>query len=142
MTDVELRAGTNGCVVEAGTLQDPYTGATIHFTKAQATEVQIDHVYPLALAWDMGAAGWSLEQRTRFATDPLNLNAVDGSSNESKGDQGPGEWMPINRAYRCTYVQRFLQVAIAYHLPITSADESSIAHTAATCPKKPVPAQN
>lgn len=137
MTAVELRPNTNGCVVEAGILQDPYTGATIHFTKAQAHEVHVDHVYPLALAWDQGAAGWSLEQRIRFATDPINLIAVDGASNSSKGDRGPGEWMPINRAYRCTYVHRFVTVAVAYQLPITAADRSSIAHTAATCPRKP-----
>lgn len=140
MTDVDLRPGTHGCVVESGTLADPYTGATIQFTKAKAYLVQIDHMFPLARAWDTGAASWSLEERTRFATDPLNLTAVDGSSNASKGDQGPGEWMPINSAYRCTYVDRYLKVAIAYQLPITSADAAAISHTASTCPQKPVPA--
>src|SRR3546814_6346271 len=48
MTDVDLRPGTSGCVVESGTLADPYTGATIQFTKAKAYLVQIDHMFPLA----------------------------------------------------------------------------------------------
>ncbi|WP_280203843.1 ATP-binding domain-containing protein, partial [Nocardia farcinica] len=34
----------------------------LEFRKADARDVQIDHVYPLAAAWDLGAAGWSPEQ--------------------------------------------------------------------------------
>jgi hypothetical protein len=48
-------------VVIAVTLPfEPYTGRRIEFRKAAATKVQIDHLYPLARAWDMGAAGWLL----------------------------------------------------------------------------------
>ena len=131
---VTVKPGTHGCVVLAGTLQEPYTGQQIAFSKSEASLVQIDHIYPLARAWDMGAARWPLEQRIRFATDPINLVAVDGSSNASKGDQGPGEWMPINRAYRCAYVGRYLEVAITYSLPITSEDQAAIRTVAQTCP--------
>lgn len=136
---VTVKPGTHGCVVLSGTLQEPYTGQQITFSKSQASLVQIDHIYPLARAWDMGAAEWSLEQRIRFATDPINLIAVDGSSNASKGDQGPGEWMPINRAYRCAYVDRYLEVAIAYSLPITPQDEAAIHAVGQTCPQQGQP---
>ena len=77
--------------------------------------MQIDHLYPLARAWDMGAARWPLRRRIDFANDQAaNLLAVDGPANASKNDAGPGEWMPINRSYRCTYVLRYLQVARKY----------------------------
>ncbi|TDO50601.1 uncharacterized protein DUF1524 [Kribbella sp. VKM Ac-2527] len=115
------------CVVVAGMLPtEPYTGRRIEFRKAAAAKVQIDHVYPLARAWDMGAAGWPKERRVDFANDQAaNLLAVDGPANASKNDDGPGEWMPINRGYRCTYVLRYLQVAHKYALPITAADRDA-----------------
>ncbi len=61
--------------VETGTLHDPYTNATINFHRgAKVGEaVQIDHIVPLALAWDMGAYDWPVAQRIRFANDPANL---------------------------------------------------------------------
>jgi len=47
-----------------------------------------------------------------FADDQAaDLLAVDGPANASKNDSGPGEWMPLNRSYRGTYVLRYLQVA-------------------------------
>jgi len=65
----DVDKGTSRCVVQAGTLDDPYSGARIEFRKAQADEVQIDHVVPLAYAWDMGASAWTLEARMAFAND-------------------------------------------------------------------------
>jgi hypothetical protein len=133
LTAVNLRDGSR-CVVVAGELQDPYTGRAIHFAKAQASKVQIDHVYPLGRAWDMGAARWSAGRRTEFANDQaINLLAVDGKTNESKGDQGPGEWLPLNKAFRCAYVLRFLQVAVKYGLPVTRADADAAREIAPTC---------
>ena len=49
LVDVAYRAGSR-CVVVAGVLHDPYTGRTIHFARAHASAVQIDHIVPLALA--------------------------------------------------------------------------------------------
>ncbi|MQA06533.1 MAG: DUF1524 domain-containing protein [Streptosporangiales bacterium] len=76
-----------------------------------AWDVQIDHVYPLAQAWDMGAHRWPLPRRVQFANDLDNLRAVDGSANMSKSDSGPGEWMPDNRDYHCRYAADYLTVA-------------------------------
>lgn len=112
--------GRSRCVVIAGTLPaEPYTGRRIEFRKAAAAKVQIDHLYPLARAWDMGAARWPLQRRIDFASDEAaNLLAVDGPANASKNDSGPGEWMPLNRNYRCTYVLRYLLVARKYALQV------------------------
>jgi hypothetical protein len=123
------------CVVVEGTLTtEPYTGRRVEFRKATASKVQIDHIYPLARAWDMGAARWPAQRRVDFANDQAaNLLAVDGPANASKSDQGPGEWMPLNRAYRCVYVLRYLQVAHKYTLPITAADRDTAKTIAPTC---------
>src|SRR5688500_5438462 len=45
--DLEFEVlGPDGCAVESGTLQDPYTGRTLVFKRGSSTsrEVQIDHV--------------------------------------------------------------------------------------------------
>jgi len=133
LVDVELRPDTNGCVIIAGSLADPYTGQRISFVKERAYEVGIDHLYPLARAWDLGAATWSLDRRRDFANDPRNLLAVSGQANSSKSDRGPGEWLPLNVGYRCAYVARYLDVSIAYDLPITQADHHAVRTIAEHC---------
>ena len=124
LTGETFRAGTGNCVVETGRLDDPYTGTTISFTKAQATKVQIDHVVPLSYAWQMGAARWTDAKRRAFANDPLNLMAVDGPTNSAKGDSGPASWLPPNRSIRCSYAVRYAQVVRTYDLPVTTADKA------------------
>jgi hypothetical protein len=51
--------------VATGILHDPYTNATIAFVRGNQTgaSVQIDHIVPLALAWDLGARNWNEETR-------------------------------------------------------------------------------
>jgi hypothetical protein len=135
LTGIQYRERSK-CVVISGTLAaEPYTGKRIEFRKAKATQVQIDHLYPLARAWDMGASRWTRQRRTDFANDQAaNLIAVDGPANASKSDEGPGEWLPLNRTYRCTYVLRYLQVAHKYALPITTADRDAARTITRTCP--------
>lgn len=123
----------DGCDVKSGTLHDPYTGQTIHFTDDEWWTVHVDHIYPLAHAWRMGADDWTAEKRLRFANDPINLLAVDGPTNSSKGDSGPGEWVPLTRDYACTYGRKYVRVATTYNLPVTDADRDSLAALLATC---------
>ena len=77
--------------VWSGTLQDPYTGRTITFTRGQDTSaaVQIDHVVPLNYLYAHGAWQWDERTRLLVANDPLNLIAVDGEANQAKGACGP-----------------------------------------------------
>lgn len=130
LEDVEHRNGTNECVVVSGTLKDPYTGKDIDFTKAEAQAVQVDHVYSLSGAWQMGAHAWSQKKREEFANDQeLNLLAVDGPANSAKGDKGPDEWSPANKGYACTYVVKYLRVAVKYRLPVTEEEHESMSTT-------------
>lgn len=121
----EFRPGTNDCVVIAGEFLDPFTGERMTFRKGDAAEVQVDHIFALARGWDAGAANWTQQQRDRFANDPANLVVVSGPANASKGDDGPGEWLPVNASYRCTYVARYLAVADTYGLTITPDDAAA-----------------
>jgi hypothetical protein len=135
LENITTQPGTHDCVVLTGTLHDPYTGLTIAFERGQGTSelVQIDHVVPLAWGWRQGADEWDEAQRERFANDPLNLQATDGSTNQSKSDRGPSEWMPPNADYGCAYAARFVDVLTAYQLTVNPADYSTLRAQLASC---------
>lgn len=114
------------CVVVSMTLHDPYTGRTIEWRKQRATDVQIDHVMPLAYNWQLGAARWNESKREQIANDPLNLIPVDSPSNSAKGDAGPASWLPPDKRIRCAYSVRFAQVALKYELPVTAPDKETM----------------
>ncbi|MDA4110456.1 HNH endonuclease family protein [Mycolicibacterium holsaticum] len=122
--------------VATGTLHDPYTNAVVAFTRGAGVgaSVQIDHLVPLALAWDLGARNWPDEMRVRFANDPANLLAVAGDPNQDKGDQQPADWMPPNTAFHCQYAMQFIEVLRGYRLPIDAPSATVLRDAAATCP--------
>ncbi|WP_218045616.1 HNH endonuclease family protein [[Mycobacterium] fortunisiensis] len=122
--------------VATGTLHDPYTNAVVSFVRGNQTgaAVQIDHLVPLALAWDLGARGWPEALRLRFANDPANLLAVAGKPNQDKGDQEPAHWMPPNRAFWCQYAVQFAEVLRGYALPIDAASAGVLREAAGSCP--------
>jgi hypothetical protein len=121
------------CTVVSGVLADPYTGARLTFVKSNASAIQIDHVVPLSLAWHSGADAWSTGKRATFANDPLNLLAVDGPTNQRKGDSGPSEWLPPNTRYACTYVMRFVRVSFLYGATIATADRAAAKRVLRRC---------
>lgn len=122
--------------VASGTLRDPYTNSTVNFVRGNqvGASVQIDHIVPLAFAWDMGARNWTDPMRKRFANDPGNLLAVAGKANQDKGDLPPGEWMPPNTAFWCQYAVQFVAVLRGYRLPVDEASARQLRDAAAGCP--------
>ncbi|MFN6555124.1 HNH endonuclease family protein [Mycolicibacterium septicum] len=122
--------------VATGMLHDPYTNAVVSFVRGNQTgaSVQIDHIVPLALAWDLGARDWPDDLRLRFANDPANLLAVAGKPNQDKGDQEPARWMPPNRAFWCQYAVQFAAVLRGYTLPVDAASAGVLREAAGTCP--------
>ena len=134
-------------------LDDPYTAKTISYKRGTETSdaVQIDHVLPLAYVWAHGGWKWSASKRQQIANDPLNLLAVDGSSNQAKGACGPAtcpsgdsakgtwnpsnsrSWWPENSNYSCNYARRFVSVASAYHMGLPKADKNYLSKVLTNC---------
>ncbi|MBM7367338.1 GmrSD restriction endonuclease domain-containing protein [Gordonia hydrophobica] len=135
LTDLTFKPRTRDCVVLSGTVDDVYTGKTIAFERGQKTSsaVQIDHVVALSDAWQKGAQQLSTEERTDFANDPRNLQAVDGPTNQQKGDGDAATWLPPNRSYRCTYVSRQIEVKSAYRLWVTAAEKQAMQRLLTNC---------
>jgi hypothetical protein len=133
LTAVEVREGTRGCVVVAGVLDDPYTGEVVQFVKADAAEVPVDHVVPLAAAWAQGASAWTDERREAFANDLANLVATTRSENSSKGDSTADEWVPSDPAHGCSYATVVVSVKTAYALSVTPAEAQALQSLLATC---------
>jgi hypothetical protein len=141
LTAPALKPGTRGCVVLRAMLHDPYTGRDIDFRRGEGTssEVQIDHVVALSDAWQTGAQQLTPRQRVDLANDPLELLAVDGPTNQSKGDGDAATWLPPNKVYRCTYVARQISVKRAYHLWVTRAERDAMRRVLQRCPDQSVP---
>ena len=133
LTDVQVREGTQGCVVVAGVLDDPYTGTVVPFVKAEAALVPIDHVVPLAAAWAQGAAEWTPEERAFFANDVANLIATTRAENSAKGDSTAEEWVPPDPAYGCSYATVVITVKHDYALAVTPAEAAALEDLLATC---------
>ncbi len=135
LTSTRLRPGTRDCVVLTGSLADPYTGRTIAFERGpNSAAVQIDHVVALSDAWQKGAQQLTDAQRRDLANDPRNLQAVDGPTNQSKGDGDAATWLPPATSYRCTYVSRQIEVKATYRLWVTRAEKDAMARVLAGCP--------
>lgn len=140
LDEVVIRPSTNGCVVETGTLADPYTGAVLAFERGADTsaDVQIDHVVSMANAWRTGAQGWDSQTLREFGNDPLNLLAVDGPTNQSKSDSDASDWLPPAEGFWCEFVARQVAVKTAYDLTVTSAEQQAMADVLQACPDQPV----
>ena len=136
LKNIVFKPGTNNCTVLSGNLVDPYTGKPIAFERGwgKSNAIEIDHLIPLAAAWDMGASRWDQQRRIDFANDvELVLIAVDGPTNQAKSDSTPAAWLPPNKSFRCEYGIRYVQASISWDLPITEADHQILTKIAATC---------
>jgi len=112
--------GPDRCRVTRGRWISPFTGKVIQNT----SDIDIDHVVPLAWAWEHGAWQWNDAKRERFANDLTHLWPVELGLNRSKGAQGPNEWLPPTG--QCGYVSRFVRTVKKYSLAFTASESSWI----------------
>ncbi|MDP9474177.1 MAG: DUF1524 domain-containing protein [Actinomycetota bacterium] len=120
------------CSMIAGTWTDPYTGKTL----TNSSEVDIDHVVPLANAWRSGAssAAWSTADREAYANDPEVLLSADAGANRTKGDKDPEAWKPPNANYHCEYARRWVWIKSEWRLTVNAAERLALSKMLDTCP--------
>ncbi|MDZ8275662.1 S-layer homology domain-containing protein [Microbacterium aquimaris] len=115
----------SGCAISNGTWLSAYDNQTWTAT----SDVDIDHMVPLAEAWRSGAWRWNEEQRTAFANDldvEYALLAVTDNVNQSKGDRDPASWMPPATDYACEYATSWLLVKYRWSLTIDTDEHNAL----------------
>lgn len=119
------------CRPVTGTWVSPYDDQAV----TDPGDIDIDHVVPLAEAWRSGASEWSDDQRERFANalDVPQLIAVTATSNRSKGDMDPAQYLPPNQAYRCTYSQMWVAVKSSWKLTVQQEEKDALARVLQDC---------
>ena len=130
MASAESLSDVSGCDIATGKWRSYYDGVVW----TDAADIDIDHLVPLAEAWDSGARRWTAGTRTRYANDlgdPRPLVAVTDNVNQSKSDQDPAEWMPERG--KCRYVREWVAVKIRWRLTVNRAEKRVLRNRAADC---------
>ncbi|WP_030761368.1 HNH endonuclease family protein [Streptomyces sp. NRRL F-2664] len=121
----------SSCAAVSGSWYSEYDGATW----TVASDLDIDHVVPLAEAWRSGASSWTTSKRQQFANDLSRpqLIAVTDNVNQAKGDLDPGKWLPPRTAYRCTYARMWVGVKQYWGLSMDSGEKTALVNVLNGC---------
>jgi hypothetical protein len=98
------------------------------------SDIDIDHMVPLAEAWDSGARTWTTSVRQSYANDLGDSRALVGVTdnvNQEKGDQDPREWMPTYD--KCRYLREWVAVKHRWRLTVDSGEKSALSSLASGC---------
>lgn len=113
-----LSEDSEDCEITTGEWYDPYSNTI--FT--DPSELDVDHIVPLAEAHRSGAYAWSPSKRKEFANDLENLYSVSASENRSKGDRDLSDWLPSSPKFHWEYVRTWMSIKEKYELTVDSAE--------------------
>ncbi|MFD9114721.1 HNH endonuclease family protein [Streptomyces bottropensis] len=125
------------CALTGGLWYSPYDDR--HLDSARSLD--IDHLVPLAEAWDSGARAWTAQLREAYANDQDDeraLIAVSAASNRSKSDQDPGTWLPPHQGYHCQYATDWIADKSRYQLSVDPAEQAALADVLNDCPNETI----
>ncbi|MEE4597394.1 HNH endonuclease family protein [Streptomyces sp. DSM 41524] len=133
------------CKLTGGTWRSYYDDKSV----TDAGKLDIDHLVPLAEAWDSGASKWTAERREIYANDLSaegSLVAVSLGSKRartpsgagctrrsSKGDQDPAEWLPPAEGALCTYATGWVATKLRWTLSADRAETKALHKVAKGC---------
>lgn len=121
-----------GCTLTGGTWWSYYDEREV----SPAGALDIDHMVPLAEAWDSGASAWTPARREAYANDQgqaASLVAVTARSNRSKADQDPAEWLPPSPDALCRYGAEWTATKLRWGLAVDEAERDRLLGIAAGC---------
>lgn len=123
---------TGRCTLAGGSWSSWYDGTVVEGPRG----VDIDHMVPLAEAWDSGASTWPAERRERYANDLGDrraLQAVSARSNRSKADRDPSAWMPPAAGAGCRYVAEWTAVKLRWGLSVDPEERAALIEHGTGC---------
>ncbi|MFI0162105.1 HNH endonuclease family protein [Streptomyces albidoflavus] len=122
----------SGCAITGGTWFSYYDEATVDGARG----LDIDHMVPLAEAWDSGASAWTAARREAYANDQgqaSSLVAVTARTNRSKSDQDPAEWLPPAPGALCRYGAEWTATKLRWNLTIDEQEKTTLLDIASSC---------
>ncbi|MGW8488294.1 HNH endonuclease family protein [Streptomyces sp. NPDC055886] len=120
------------CALRGGTWLSYYDEAEV----TDAKKLDIDHMVPLAEAWDSGAHDWTPERREAYANDldaERSLVAVTAKTNRSKADKDPAAWMPPAESATCTYLVDWTATKLRWDLSADETEQTALLELAERC---------
>jgi hypothetical protein len=123
---------TAGCKLAGGAWLSYYDGQEV----TEAAKLDIDHMVPLAEAWDSGASTWTAARREAYANDQdaaASLVAVTARTNRQKADQDPATWMPPSPDAHCRYVGEWVATKLRWGLAADQTEADALAVYAEAC---------
>ena len=96
----------------------------------------VDHLVPLAEAWESGAHDWSADRREQYANDlgyEHSLIAVSARSNRLKGAQDPVTWLPPEAGQHCWYAAAWVHVKTRWMLSVDTAEVTTLQSVLSGC---------
>ncbi len=129
---VEPPTVSGRCTISGGVWHSYYDDTDV----PNARSLDIDHLVPLAEAWDSGASSWSAQERQRYANDLADgrsLIAVSARENRSKADQDPREWLPTDPAGLCRYIEEWTVVKSRWGLSADPSEAAALTTLADDC---------
>ncbi|WP_329043544.1 HNH endonuclease family protein (plasmid) [Streptomyces sp. NBC_00178] len=102
-----------------------------------ARKLDIDHMVPLAEAWDSGAYDWTAQRRQAYANDlgaDRSLVAVTARTNRSKADKDPATWLPPAETAHCTYGADWTATKLRWGLTADDTERAALLKLAGACP--------
>ncbi|MFF4888122.1 HNH endonuclease family protein [Streptomyces nigra] len=126
-----------GCRLSGGSWFSYYDATVV----TAARSLDIDHMVPLAEAWDSGASAWTSQRREAYANDQgaeASLVAVTARSNRSKADQDPAQWLPPATEVHCRYVGEWVGTKLRWGLAVDDVELAALQRVASSCPGETV----
>lgn len=120
------------CSLSGGSWLSYYDEAEV----TDAKKLDIDHMVPLAEAWDSGAHDWTPERREAYANDlgsDRSLVAVTAKTNRSKADRDPAQWMPPSESATCTYLVDWTATKLRWALTMDDTEKTALLELAEPC---------
>ena len=121
------------CSLSGGEWLSRYDGKT---ASGNGSAFDVDHMVPLAEAWESGAHNWTAERREDYANDlgyADSLIAVSASSNRSKGARDPVEWLPPAEGVHCWYAAAWINVKTRWELTVDQTEADTLRSVLAGC---------
>ncbi len=123
---------TSPCDIVSGEWHSLYDDTMVE----DPDSIAVDHVVGIYESWKSGAYNWTDEERNDYLNDvkdALAILAVSKTSQGKKAGRDPKDWLPANQAFRCRYLQTWVDIKTQWKMSVDAGEREAIAGAALNC---------